>query len=468
MREGIPVGSSVRSHRTAAPGPRVMRLSAKEKIGFGLGDAASNLIWATLVSFSMYYYTDVFGISATAVGTLLLFARVFAILDFSMGAIADRTETRWGKFRPYLLWMCLPLAGITVAAFTVPDFDDSGKLVYAWVTYNLLMVAYSAINIPYSALSGVMTDDPGERTSLNSYRMVLAQCGGFLVNGATLPLVKWFGKGDQATGFQLTAALFGMLAVAFFLATFATTRERLTPAVPRKTRVMEDLQRLFSNPHWVIMFLAGMFGLAFIIVRAGSLVYHAKYVLRWDEAKTTAYLLAGNAGIVAGAFITWLWVKRIGKRHTVIAAHFIMGITALSLYWTPASATFGIFSLQVLHAMGGGLNAVLFFAMIADTADYSEWKHGVRSTGIAFSATTCAQKIGMGVGGAFAGIFLTRCGYVANVEQTATAAHGILLLVSLIPGVGFLLVGALFYRYGLTEALCGTIRQEMAARRADG
>lgn len=444
-----------------------MKLSIVEKIGFGLGDTASNLIWATLMSFMMIYYTDVFGISAAAVGAMFLFARVFdGIMDFMMGAIADRTESRWGKFRPYLLWMCVPMAVITVLTFTVPGFSPAGKLVYAWITYNLLMAIYTAINIPYSALSGVMTADPLERTSLNSYRMVLAQCGGFIVSGATLPLVVWFGKGDQALGYQMTTALFGLVAICLFLVTFATTRERIHPQPEQKSSLAEDLRRLMDNCHWVVLFLVAMLDLTFICIRSGSLVYHAKYVMGMNEQQTTTFLLLGNAGVIAGAVATRFATGAIGKRNTMILAHVVMAISTALFYWLPPSATGGAFALQLIHSVGGGFTAVLFFAMIADTADYSEWKSGVRTTGLVFSATTCAQKIGMGIGGALTGLLLTRFGYMPNVAQTPQAVHGILLLVSLIPAAGFLAVAALFSRYGLTEPVCKGINEDLATRRS--
>jgi GPH family glycoside/pentoside/hexuronide:cation symporter len=443
-----------------------MKISVKEKIGFGLGDTASNLVWATLMSFVMYFYTDVFGITAAAVGTMFLFSRVFdGVSDFFAGAIADRTNTRWGRFRPYLLWMCLPMAVVTVLTFTVPDFDPTGKLIYAWVTYNLLMLVYTAINIPYSALSGVMTDDPLERTSLNSYRMVLAQCGGFLVNGAMLPLVKLFGNGDEARGFQMTTALFGLLVVCLFLVTFATTKERIHPHPSQKTRLKEDLRMLFRNRHWIVMFAAGMLDLAFIIVRAGSLVYYAKYYLQLDEARTTTFLLLGNVGFIAGAAGARFLVAAVGKKAGLIQAHLLLAATAGATYFVAPSQVGLAFALQLLHAVGGGLNATLYWAMIADTADFSEWKFKVRTTGIVFSATTCSQKIGMGIGGAIAGLLLTNFGYVAGAVQTAQANHGILLLVSLIPAAGFAAVALLFRCYGLDEALCGTIRQDLAERR---
>ncbi|MES2474902.1 MAG: MFS transporter [Verrucomicrobiota bacterium] len=443
-----------------------MKLSIQEKVGYGLGDTASNLVWATLVSFIMIYYTDVFGISAAAAGSLFLFARAFdGVTDFAMGAIADRTRSRWGKFRPYLLWMCLPLAGVTVLTFTVPDFDPTGKLLYAWVTYNLLMAVYTAINIPYSALSGVMTDDTMERTGLNSWRMVLAQAGGFIVNGATLPLVQHFGKGDAAHGYQLTAALFGMIAVCLFLICFATTRERVQPPPGSSNPLIQDIRALFSDIHWRIIFLVGLLDLTFIIIRAGSLLYHARYVLALDESRTTLYLLLGNIGFILGAALTRPVTASFGKKRVFIAAHVLMALSAGVVFWLPPSLLGWIFALQFLHAFAAGWNAVLFFSMIADTADHLEWKAHTRATGLVFSATTCAQKIGMGIGGAVAGLILTRSGYVANAIQSPAASHGILLLVSLIPAIGFLLVAMLLLRYSLTESICRHIREDLAARR---
>jgi GPH family glycoside/pentoside/hexuronide:cation symporter len=445
-----------------------MKLSIKEKVGYGLGDTASNLVWATLMSFIMYYYTDVFGIAAAAVGTMFLFARFFdGITDFITGAIADRTNSRWGKFRPYLLWMCAPLAIITVLTFTVPDFDPTGKLIYAWVTYNLLMLFYTAINIPYSALSGVMTDDPLDRTSLNSYRMVLAQCGGFLINGATLPLVAYFGNGNEARGFQLTTALFGLLVIILFLVTFATTKERIQPKAEQKTTLREDLSTLFRNRHWVIMFAAGMLDLTFIIIRAATLVYYCKYYLNYDEGRTTTFLLLGNVGFIVGAICTRFLVRAVGKKTGLIIAHIILAVTAAATFWVPPQYVWLVMAMQILHTIGGGFNATLYWAMIADTADFSEWKFKVRTTGIVFSATTCSQKIGMGLGGAVTGYLLTSFGYVAGVAQTVQANHGILLLVSLIPAVGFALVAFLFAGYGLNEEVCKTVREDLAQRRTE-
>lgn len=436
-------------------------------MGYGLGDTASNLVWGILMSFMMYYYTDVYGISAAAVGTMFLFARLFdGFTDFMMGAIADRTNTRWGKFRPYLLWMALPLAVVTVLAFTVPGFGTSGKVIYAWITYNLLMACYAAINIPYSALSGVMTDDPAERTSLNSWRMVLAQCGGFVVNGATLPLVAYFGGGDEVAGFQRVAAAYALVATLLFGIAFLSTRERIRPVIQKQTHLWADFKRISANHHWWILFLSGMIDLTFVIVRSGTLFYYAKYVMGLNERATTLFLLLGNVGFVIGAIGARKIVSLLGKRNTAIAAHGIMAVFALVVYWVPTEQVITLFTLQLIHAVGGGVNAVIFFAMVADSADYSEWKSGIRDTGIVFSAITCAQKIGMGMGGALAGFLMSGFGYVANQAQSTQSIHGIILLVSIIPAAGFALSGSLFACYGLTDKRCAFIRSSLTKRRS--
>ena len=442
------------------------KLTFLEKFGYGLGDTASNFVWGTMMSFLMFYYTDIFGIAAAAVGTLFLFARVSdGFVDFMMGAIADRTQTRAGKFRPYLLWMSIPLAVVFVLTFTTPSVGMTAKIVYAWVTYNLLMVFYTAINIPYSALSGVMTDDPLDRTSLNSYRMALAQVGGFIVNAATLPLIAWFGHGNKTVGYQWTVVLFASIAVLLFLATYATTRERIQPPPTQKTNLGQDLKSLFANRHWVIMFLAGITALTFIIVRCSTVIYYCNYYLHLDAKATSAFLVMGNIGFIAGAVSTRFLVKAYGKKYSYILTQLGLAATCAGFYWLAPEQRLLINALQILNGAVGGLNATLYWAMIADTADFAEWKFGVRTTGIVFSATTCSQKVGMGIGGAITGALLTRFGYVAGAAQTPMANHGILLLVSLIPAAGFALIAGVFLLYGLTEPLCHTMREDLTARR---
>ena len=226
----------------------VKRLTFGEKVGYGVGDLASVLFWQTITAYLLYFYTDVFGITAAAAGTMILVSRLWdGINDTMMGIVADRTNTKWGKFRPYLLWMALPLATVAVLAFTTPDLSATGKLVYAFITFNLMMMFYTAINIPYSSLLGVITPDPIERTSVSSYKYVCAYIAGTIVSAFALPLTRYFGKGNEAKGWQMTMALFGIAAVIFFLITFLSTKERVKPPITQKTSIKQDLKDLFGH-----------------------------------------------------------------------------------------------------------------------------------------------------------------------------------------------------------------------------
>ena len=445
-----------------------MKLTIQEKAGYGLGDTASNFVWALMMNFIMFYYTDIFGITAAAAGTMLLFARsTDGVVDFLIGAVADRTHTRWGRFRPYLIWMCLPLAIAFVLTFTTPDWTASSKLVYAWITYNVLMLSYSIINIPYGALSGVMTDDPLERTSLNSYRMAFAQAGGIIANTSFLWLVKKFGgENNPQAGAQWTVILFASIAVVLFLATFLTTRERIHPPPAQKTGLRDDVKTLFANRHWVVMFIAGITNITFAVIRGTGGIYYLKGYLKWGEERIAAYFLVGGLAMIFGAMITRFAVKAMGKKAAFIFSMLLVAVTAVPFYWILPRQTELVFTFQIIGMIMSGINATLFWALVADTADYAEWKFNVRTTGIIFSATTCAQKVGMGLGAAFAGKILTHFGYVANAVQTESATHGILLLVSLIPAAGCALVAALFAAYGLNEEACRRIREDLAARRS--
>ncbi len=445
-----------------------MKLSIQEKIGYGLGDTASNFVWALMMNFIMFFYTDIFGITAAAAGTMLLFARFTdGFWDFFVGAVADRTKTKWGRFRPYLIWLCVPLAVVFVLAFTTPNFSAWGKLVWAWTTYNVLMLIYSAINIPYGALSGVMTDDPLERTSVNSYRMVLAQIGGIVANSSFLLLIKKFGGENPQLGAQRTVLLFAVVAVVFFLISFYTTRERIQPPPEQKTKLSGDVKTLLANRHWLMMFVAGIVNITFAVVRGTAGIYYLKSYLKWDDGRIATYFLIGGLAMIFGAMLTKFAVKTIGKKSAFITSMVLVALTAIPFYWIRPDQTALVFTFQILGMIFAGINATLYWALVADTADFAEWKFGVRTTGIIFSATTSSQKAGMGIGAAFAGWLLTHFGYVANTTQSAESIHGILLLNSLIPAAGLLFLASLFTLYGLNETLCRTMRLDLAARRAN-
>jgi len=464
------------------------KLSFLEKTGYGLGDTASNFVWALMMNFIMFFYTDIFGITAAAAGTMLLFARsTDGFVDFFIGALADRTKTKWGRFRPYLIWLCVPLAVVFVLAFTTPNISPAGKVVWAWVTYNLLMFLYSAINIPYGALSGVMTDDPLERTSLNSYRMALAQFGGILANSTFMVLIVKLGSTKQI-GAQHTVMLFSSVAVVLFLISFLTTRERIHPPAEQKTNLLQDLKTLFKNRHWIMMFVTGVINIIFAVVRGSAGIYYlqryleldavgdTKYFYKWETGRALeifylgqigTYFLIGGLAMIFGAMMTRFAVKLMGKKWSFIASLALVAVTVIPFYYIKPDQMPLVYTFQIIGMIFAGINATLFWAMVADTADFQEWKYNVRTTGIAFSATTFAQKNGMGVGAAIAGFLLSYFHYDPKaIVQTPEAIHGILLLSSLIPAVGLLLLSGAFTIYGLNEHICKTMREELAERRS--
>lgn len=451
-----------------------MRLSVVEKFGYGLGDTASNFVWALMMNFIMYFYTDIFGITAAAAGTMLLFARsTDGFFDFFVGAVADRTKTRWGRFRPWLLWLCLPLAIVFVLAFTTPGLSPAGRLVWAWVTYNLLMLTYSAINIPYGALSGVMTDDPLERTSLNAYRMGLAQIGGIIANTSFLSLVASFGGDDPGRGARLTVTLFAAAAVVLFLICFATTRERIHPPPTQRTSLRDDIRMLLANPHWLMMFVVGIVNITFAVIRGSAGIYYLKNYLGWDDVRLLGslpaiplYFLLGGLAMIGGAMLTPFVVRAIGKKWAFVVSMIVVAATAVPFYVIQPGQPGLVFACHLAGMVAAGVNATLYWTLVADTADFAEWRFGARTTGIIFSATTCAQKAGMGIGAAVAGYLLDYYGYLPNEPLSDSARQGILLMMSLIPAAGLVALAALFCRYGLTEGVCRAMREDLAARRA--
>jgi GPH family glycoside/pentoside/hexuronide:cation symporter len=442
------------------------KLTILEKSGYGLGDTASNLYFQMFMNFLLFFYTDVFGIPAEAAGTMFLVTRIWDTLnDPIMGIIADRTNTRWGKFRPYLLWGIMPMFVIGIMMFTTPDFDDTGKLVYAYITYSLMMMAYTFINIPYSALMGVMTPDSLERTSISSYRFVLAFAGGFLIQGLTLPMVEYFGEGDQALGFQMVMVVYGVLAGLLFYFTFATTRERVQPPSDQSNDLRNDLKDLAKNGPWIATFFMGIFTLTYIVIRMGSIMYYFKYNIG-DEALASLFMVLGTVGVIAGVAVTKRLAARVGKTKLYLYVMILTVILTALFYFVPEENIYLVFGLHILISTVMAPQAPLVWAMYADTADYSEWQNGRRATALIFSAATFAQKLGVAVGGGLAGWFLAMFGFVANVEQTPEALEGIRLMMSVIPAItGIGSIVAVFF-YKLDDNKMAEIEADLEKRRA--
>jgi sugar (glycoside-pentoside-hexuronide) transporter len=441
------------------------KLSVREKIGYGIGDAAANFIFQTMVIFQLAFYTDTFGITAAAAGTLFLVVRVFdAAFDPVMGIVADRTKTRWGKFRPWVLWTAVPFGLMGWLTFTTPDLSASGKLAYAYITYIVLMMVYSANNLPYSALSGVMTGNIGERTSLSSYRFVCAMLAQLVIQGAALPMVHYFGQGDNAKGYQYTIGLFSVLAVIFFVITFATTKERILPDPQQKSSIRQDFLDLFSNGPWVSMFVLTIVLFVTLALRGGVMLYYFKYVLNREDLFSLFNVL-GTGTTIVGVLLSKPMSLRFGKRNLFIAGLAGTVLFTAAFAMLPTTSIPLIVGTEMLRQFAYGFTIPLLWAMMADVADFSEWKTGRRATGVVFSAIVFGLKAGLGVGGAIGGYVLATYGYVPNVAQTARALDGIRLSASIFPAIGFALCIVCLYFYRIDRGMEVTITEELTTRR---
>ena len=423
----------------------ISKLSVKEKVGYALGDTASHFVWDMVGFWILIFYTDTFGISAAAAGTIMLVARIWDMAsDPIMGIIADRTNTRWGKFRPYILWMALPYAILAVLAFTTPDFGNTGKVIYAGVTYLLLMTVFTAINLPYSSLGAVITADSYERAGLNSYRFVFAFIGQLIVTGTALTLANYFGRGDSAKGYQYTLVLFSVVSFILFMITFKTTKERVAPPREQKESLKEDFKNLFKNRPWVILFFVGIISFIMFAMQNLSIAYYFKYYIGREENVQLFNVIGTIALIIAIPFSKPL-AKRFGKRNVFLASSLLSGFFFILLYLPGINDIYAIYGLNILAKMSYAPAVPLLWTMLADTADYSEWKMGRRATGLVFSAATFAQKAGWGIGGALAGWLLAIYHFTPNAEQTQTAITGIKLMISVFPGILYMSCAILLY-----------------------
>ncbi len=441
------------------------KISVIEKVGYGLGDTAANLVWRTLMVFLPIFYTDVFGLSAAAVGTLLLVCRYWdGVSDFIMGVIADRTNTRWGKFRPWILWTAIPFGIVTVLTFTTPSLSQTGKLWYAYITYSLLILVYTANNIPYAALTGVISPDPQERTSLSSYRFVFAFLGGLITQGLNVYLVNLFGKGDQVKGFRITMTVFAFISVMLFIITFLTTKERVQPSQQHRNTIRQDARDLLHNRPWTVLFFLGVFFVAFATLKQGVTMYYFKYFIG-DTQLAAWFMVAGLVAGMMGAGLTQKMTAKFGKNRVMNAALLLALVTSAGLYLPGPKNLIAIFVLSSITEFATGPIVVLFFAMLGDAADYSEWQSGRRATGLIFSAGTLSMKFGTGVAGALTGWLLNLFGYIPNAVQSETALQGIRLLISVIPAIAAILLIIVFRFYPLNELLLNRIQVELDQRR---
>ncbi len=443
----------------------IQRLSFKEKLGYGLGDMAANFIFQALLALQLNYYTDVFGLSAARAGTLfLVVGLIAAVFNPVMGVIVDRTSTRWGKFRPWLLWTAVPFGIMGILTFTTPHISFTGKLIYAWITYLLLRLIYAANNVPYATLNGVITGDPDERTSIASYRQVLANSAGFIVQSLAIPMIAFFGHGNSAKGYQYTMGLLSILSVIFFFIAFVSSKERIQPNPQQKTSLGQDLADLFSNSAWIVLFLATTFYFAALAMRGSVMLPYFKYNAG-NEFLFSWFNGFGLAALILGVTFSTFLSIRIGKRPLFILSMALTGVFNLAVLVLPATATVPIIGSEILRQFFFGTSGPLLWAMMGDVADYGEWKTGRRATGTVTSAVVFALWVGLAIGGALAGWLFSYYGYVANAVQTARALAGIRLTAGLWSGLFFFATAAVLFFYPISRGLNRSISDDLAGRR---
>ncbi len=482
------------------------KLSFREKFGYSLGDSGANFVFQTMLILQMSFYTDVFGLTAAAASWMFLLVRLSdAITDPIMGLIADRTKTRWGKFRPWLLWSAVPFAILFWLTFTTPHFGGTGKLVYAYLTYGILMMAYTVNNVPYASLNGVMTGDVHERTSLSSFRFFAVTATAIFVQGLTLPLVGRFGGGNDQKGWSMTIGIYACIAVVFFVIAFFSVKERITPPEGQKTSVRSDLKDLTKNRAWVAMFGVALFVFVTLSLRGSSMFYFFRYYL--DPAAMSDFLaklglvvpagqalnslqafgklfgvvltegaetyrvafslhnVTGNLVAIVGVLAAKPLSKLFGKK-AVFATGLggSIGVILLNYLWTPTDV-WGPYFCQVLWGVFYGPTIPLLWAMIADAADFGEWKLHRRATAIVFSGVVFALKFGLAIGGTIALRILSFFDYVPNVPQTDRALWGIRLTATIIAATPFALGTLCALFYPLSRDMTLEMGDELAARR---
>lgn len=466
------------------------KLSLREKVAYGFGDLASCLYWQTISVYLAIFYTDIFGITALAAGTMIGVSRSFdAIFDVVIGMLADRTNSRWGKFRPYLLYTCVPMALIGFLTFTVPDFSDKGKLIWAYATFNALMLIYTTINIPYTAMLGVITPNPTERTALSSIKFVGAFAGGIIISATLLPMAKvggWLNATTPKQGWQMSFVIIGVAAVISFLIVFFNTKERVLPPKAQKTSVLRDLGDLVTNRPWVVLLATTIAFIFYVALRGNAIAHYFKYYVgtqtitlpawvpkiggtqTWEwESLVSVFNTSNQVLSLIGALLVPLVVKKIGSKPAFVVIFVIAILSTASFYvWKPDQLWL-IYGMNALGSITGGPLSALLWAMYADTADYAEWKTGRRATGLVFSASIFSQKFGWGWGGGLSLIMLNGVGFVANQVQTPAALNGLVKLMSIFPAAfGILAILILVIFYPLNETKMAQIAADLKTRRA--
>lgn len=485
------------------------KIKLSEKVGYGFGDMSSSMFWKIFSYYLPFFYSNIFGLSLAHAGTLILVTKLYdAISDPVMGLIADRTHTRWGKYRPYLLWVAIPFAVVGVLTFFTPQTDNyTFKHIYAYVTYILMMTVYTAINVPYGAMLGVVTDDSREKSVFSSFRMFFAYIGSFIAMGTFEPLLRlrshvlgipvenWTLGDSTPIDWTIALCIMGAVCAVLFILTFAMTREHVTEEemaknagdavnsdavnsetvkadAKKQASVWADLKNLLSNKPWWLLLGGGIAILLFNCVRGGAAAYYFSDVLGVDAVYSLAlFLTAGEIAALVGVVITVPVSEAIGKKGTFMAVLAAVTVFSVLVAFLPKTA-FGMWALLASHILISlvlGINSPLLWSMFADVADYSELKNGNASTGLIFSSSSMAQKFGAAFGSAIVLWVLMAFGYdnAKGAVQTEEALATIKALISWIPAIGSLAGLAIMAFYPLTDKKMKEVRTQLEQRRAD-
>ncbi|GEN74267.1 MFS transporter [Chryseobacterium hagamense] len=474
------------------------KISVTEKIGYSLGDLAANLVFQTLVTYLAYFYTDIYGLKPEDASIITLIVGLIAGFGFNpvIGALADRTKTKWGKFRPWILFTAVPLGIAALLAFSTPGFSYKGKMIYAAATYSLLLLLYAANNLPYAALSGVITGDMGERNSISSYRFVAVMFAQFFVQVFMLPIILSAGHGDKAAGIETVMTWLAIIGSVMLLITFFTTKERIIPTSDQKSSLKEDLKDLSRNKPWIIMLTVTALIFITLAMKGGSYVYYfnnyvdepalASFIspitnffnsigmnFFGEDPRSAGFGLFNAGGIImmiVGITFSKRFADKYGKRDAFIASLFISTLFVLAFILYPPESVGLMFLSQIFHGFFYGISTPLLWAMIADVADYSEWKNNRRATAIIFSAMMVGLKVGLSIGSSLVSSIIGHYGYISsegaqNVVQPETVAAGAKMLVSIFPAIPFFLSCGLLFFYKINKKMEVQIEQDLKYRR---
>ncbi|WP_294271661.1 MFS transporter [uncultured Chryseobacterium sp.] len=474
------------------------KISVSEKIGYSLGDLAANLVFQTLVTYLAYFYTDIYGLKPEDASIITLIVGLIAGFGFNpvIGALADRTKTKWGKFRPWILFTAVPLGIAALLAFSTPGFSYKGKMIYAAVTYSLLLLLYAANNLPYAALSGVITGDMGERNSISSYRFVAVMFAQFFVQVFMLPIILSAGHGDKAAGIETVMTWLAIIGSVMLLITFFTTKERIIPTSDQKSSLKEDLKDLSKNKPWIIMLTVTALIFITLAMKGGSYVYYfnnyvdepalASFIspitnffnsigmnFFGEDPRSAGFGLFNAGGIImmiVGITFSKRFADKYGKRDAFIASLFISTLFIVAFIFYPPKSVGLMFLSQILHGFFYGISTPLLWAMIADVADYSEWKNNRRATAIIFSAMMVGLKVGLSIGSSLVSSIIGHYGYISsegaqNVVQPETVAAGAKMLVSIFPSIPFFLSCGLLMFYKINKKMEVQIERDLKERR---